>query len=164
MSYKIQNGKLVKSGRRTFRALLIDAEAKSVTEFNVPSDDEQVAATVDEMLGCDGTDGVTVDEHHMLLVDGEGLCKEEDELEARGPAVKSYFQILTRHGLTDPMLGKGVVLGFGPEGETCSVRMTAEELCERTKFVRKRFLGMASGKPDSGPYDFVVAPMFGDAE
>jgi len=54
------------------------------------------------------------------------------------------------------------VHGFGSKGETRDVRMTVEELQERVRFSRKRFLGPTSGKPDSGPFDLVIAPIFAD--
>jgi len=146
------------------KAILIDADTRAIKDIELPNDSDW------QVLGCDAVDAVMIDGnimkfHHAVLIDDEGLLKEEDELAVHGPRTKTYFQITMPDGSKSHfLLGKGIVHGFDHHGATVDVRMTAAELAPRVEFTRKRFLGMASGKPESGPVDFMITPIFGEPE
>jgi hypothetical protein len=121
------------------KAILIDADEQTVTDIEFAGDLESIYKT----LGCDDIDGVTVDGDilafsHTLYVDGEGLLKQEDELEEHGPQTQWYFDIKNELGTANitfaPLLGKGLVLGCN-EGEAADAYWSAAELQPRVSFI-----------------------------
>lgn len=84
------------------KAYLIDVASRTITETDYSGDYKDIY----RHLGCSTFDLARIDEGDGIFVDDEGLLK--------GP-VYNFFAI---RGYTQPLAGKGLVLGSDAEGES----------------------------------------------
>ena len=91
------------------RAILIDPVDKSLTEITTPG---VVTKDVRELLQCRLCETVAVDGKNILLVDEEGLLKDDP-----GP-----FFTFGHH--EQPIAGRGLVFGLTAHGDLTNVEMS----------------------------------------
>jgi hypothetical protein len=122
------------------RALLIDAEGRTITEVEIGKGLDAMCAA----LGCGeveigaylsfapGFDAVSV---------FDAVFVEAAMLEDREPSPRHWFQIdADREPPSSyPISGKGLVVGTNREGEDCSARIGVAELASRVTFTERKF-------------------------
>jgi hypothetical protein len=103
---------------KTMKAILIDCEAKTVTEIDVNGKLDSMYAS----LGCDMVECVQLAKGVDLWVDEEGLCKGR----TKGFMLKTFAQ---------PIMGNGLILGNSRSGETTEAKVTVEQVKTFLTFV-----------------------------
>lgn len=98
-------------------AYLIDPEAKTVTEVTYDGDFRSIY----RLIGAEAFDAARFDEEgDTVFVDDEGLFKPYE-----------YFMI---QGYSQPLAGKGLVLGSDEEGDSVKPRLTLEVVKAKVEF------------------------------
>ena len=102
------------------KAILIDAENKTVSDIEIEGDQLQgwYKAIKCEMVEI----ALHLDDHDSIVVDEEGLLK---------PA-EYFFEYQGGH---QPFAGNGLIVGCDPEGETVGVKRKADEVRDKIKFL-----------------------------
>lgn len=111
------------------RAILIDAEAKSISEVEYDGDWKKIK----EFLGCDLFTVVELDYHaddssETLFVDDEGLLNEP----------KHFF---VWKGYDQPLPGRGLIVGCDPNGDSIATSFSLEYVEKRVSFPELEFVG-----------------------
>jgi len=104
---------------KTVRAILIDAENKTVTEVNI----EPTLSEYYRLIKCELIEGCYpkgLAPNHFLYVDEEGLYRK-----------KHYFKI---DGFHTPLAGNALLLAGNEEGEDVDCTMSVAEIGNRVYF------------------------------
>jgi hypothetical protein len=136
------------------RGYLIDPKERKITHVH---HDTRHYQEIYKLIDCEPSPFTVVElpNRDVIFVDDEGLLKEP-----------RYF--FTIKGYPQPLAGKGLVLGTGPDGQTVSAKMSFQELGEMVGYVELSVRGWqeVEGKMDhpllgkDTPY-FGSQPIFG---
>jgi hypothetical protein len=127
------------------RALLIDAEQRTITEIEFKGNYQDIQA----VLGCRQ---FTTGSRPLLgsLEEGfDAVYVSDDDMEDREDP-RHWFQVdaLRSPPSSYPLAGRGLVLGVDKDGEDCDARISLVELTERITFTMRKFRGfeVSSGR------------------
>ena len=73
--------------KKSHKAVFIDVQNQSISEVEVPKEDRLNALY--ELLGCTMVERTTIDPDHDLIIDEEGLFKEDNRSFAMGGYMES---------------------------------------------------------------------------
>lgn len=127
------------------KAFLINPEAKSITEVEVPDRGDRLP-TIYKHLHCDSFDVVCLTNNDAVYVDDEGLHK----------PLQHFFAI---KGYPQPLAGRGLVLGADARGNTVEPAITLEQLVEATSFIELFTKKMVTVRPASKPTAARIMPL-----
>ena len=106
------------------KAYLIDPFARAITEVEYNGDYNEIY----DLIDCDVFACVDIDcKGNTVFIDDEGLITGKEQ---------EFFNIThDEQGASQPLAGKGLVLGTDKEGESVAPSLTIEELRKRVKFI-----------------------------
>jgi len=102
------------------KAILINAEEKTITEIDYSGDYKEIY----ELIDCQTFTCVSMENGDAMFVDDEGLLTNPEH----------FIQIKDYHA---PIAGSGLILGTGDEGESISCKHTIETIQDNVKFLNK---------------------------
>lgn len=130
------------------RAILIDPIARTFTEAEHNGDYKQIYEFLsDPLFGVEVDDfnSVRINYDNILWVDGEGLLKNP-----------RYFMLL--RGYSQPLAGRGLILGTNDEGESVGTTLTIAWCKQNIRFTELSVQGFEHSE-GRGKH-----PLFGDEE
>ncbi len=108
------------------RAILIDPEAKTVTEVDYIGKSYR---DIYDMIDCETFTVVGIEHDDAIYVDDEGLLKDDPQF---------FF---TYRGYAQPLAGKGLVLGTDEDGNSTEPVSTLDDIKNRVRFVELKLEG-----------------------
>lgn len=139
---------------KTVHGFLIRPKEKDIISVLHNPDDKEIYKIIES--GDSGFDVLHIDPTNIVLVDEEGLLKDQ----------RYYFEIA---GHPFPVAGRGLVLGTNVEGDTISTNLTLEKLQSMVSFSERKMLGfdVVEGTEEiMGKEGFFIrnTPIFGPPE
>jgi hypothetical protein len=102
------------------KAIRIDTAERRFHEVEIEQDNTQ---SICEFVGCSHFDVVRIDHHDVIFVDDEGLLTANKD--------STFFTLKSYGGI---LVGNGLLLGTGSEGESIDPTTTIEWLEENVSF------------------------------
>jgi hypothetical protein len=120
------------------RAILIDPKARTLTEVRIKSGYKNVQ----KAIGCRSFTTGSRPLCGSLSEGFDAVYCSDDDLEDRGDP-RFWFQVDAdcNPPSSDPIAGRGLVLGADPQGADCDARISVEELAKRITFTQRKFRG-----------------------
>lgn len=106
------------------RAILIDPEAKTITEVDYDGNYKSIY----KLIGCQTFTVVGINDNESIFVDDEGLLNNPE------------FFFMWR-GYHQPLAGKGLILGVDDEGESVETKLTLDYVVDHVTFPELSFQG-----------------------
>jgi hypothetical protein len=130
------------------RAILIDPEKRTFTEVQIGKDIDQIRT----LLKCESFTGSGRALNGSLSKGFDAILVSDDYLEDReADELRFWFQVDADRNPPSsyPIAGLGLAHGVDEEGETCDLRISAEELAKRITFTRRKFRGFETFTGDA---------------
>lgn len=109
------------------KAIKIDVVKQEIYEVEIPKGVNELKSIYKELGVTMIEAGLVLPNNDYVFVDEEGLLKEPED-------VIGGFDIT---GQRQHLLGHGLVMGCGRDGDSCDVKSTVEEIKSRVVFIPK---------------------------
>ena len=128
------------------RALLIDPRRRTITEIEYDGTSKAMC----KLIGCDTFKVATTLLNGWLQVGFDKIWISDDKLDDdKHP--NRWFQIgVGTDRASDPIAGKGLVVGTDKAGENCPAVISRDELTRRVTFMKRKFRGFESSLVPDG--------------
>jgi hypothetical protein len=126
--------------KKKMRAILIDPEKRALTEIRIGKDIGEIYAA----LQCEQfTTGAYL--NGSLLKGFDSILVSDDYLD-EGDKARFWFQVDADRNppSSHPITGFGLALGADPNGESCDVRISMDDLAKRITYTQRKFRGFTS--------------------
>lgn len=137
------------SDTKTIKGLLIDPEAKTVTEVEHDKSVQQIY----ELIGARPFHVLELSDRETLYYDDEFLLRDK----AKEESGQAYFALVGPDFVyPSPIAGKALILGTDRGGDSTDTKLKADAVLQNLRFVQLRLKGWSEGSSYDTPNGFVI--------